>query len=143
MLKISIIYIIVIGLFGWFEKIRRCYRGIGVSHFASKNSAFTSSIKKALVLILASLMLRLKYILKIFSTIKRKRIKALIAFWLCLYTWSAFHVFTISLKQQFSICHRQWHIETTFFKLTTEGRLITHNQSAFSSCISHLPNWPQ
>ena len=86
MLKTSIIYIIARGVFGWFEKIRRCYRGIGVSHFASKNSAFTRSIKKDLVLILLSLMLRLKNILKIFKTIKRKRIKALIAFWLCLYT---------------------------------------------------------
>ena len=140
MLKTSIIYIIVTGVFSWFEKIRRCYRGIGVSHFASKNSAFTSSIKKDLVLIRLSLILRAKNILKMFSTINKNRIKALIAFWLCLYTWSAFHVETISLKHLFSICHLAWHIDTTFFKLTIEGRLVTQIQSAFSWLISHFPN---
>ena len=55
-------------------------------HFAIKNSAFIRSTKKDLVLILLSLILRVKNIFNIFNTINRNKIKAVIAFWLCLYT---------------------------------------------------------
>ena len=115
------------------------YGGI-IVHFAIKNSAFIKSIKKDLLLILLYLMFRAKNILKILSTINRNKIKALIALLLCLYTWFPFQKETASLKHLFSICQRLWHIDTTFFKPTTLGRLVTHNQSAFSSIVSHPPS---
>lgn len=107
------------------------------------NLDFINSIKWIFVFMDLSLMFLMRKILKIFTAIKSSSRNTIITFLLCLYTWSADYVFTVSLKHWFSICHLEWQVQTVFFKSSLlsvlgQGRFVTQIQFALPSLFSKL-----